>query len=142
MRISRLDKKTTIAKKSNNSKAKSIGEFSNILDSANKDQVTVRLDKMLSDIDRVGKRLISTRSVEDAREYTEKIKEYLELIVKNIYVLKKETGPYSYGIHIRIEVIDEKLDALTKDLIKDQRESIELANRISEIRGLLVDVYK
>ncbi|MEF9951254.1 MAG: YaaR family protein [Clostridium sp.] len=142
MRISNLDKKTTIARKVNNSKTKSIGNFANILDSANKDQVTVQLDEMLKEIDRFGKRLISTRSVEDARQYKEKIKEYLDLIVKNIYVLKKEVGPYNYGVHIRIEVIDEKLDLLTKDLIKEQQESIELANRISEIRGLLVDVYK
>ncbi|MEF9934641.1 MAG: YaaR family protein [Clostridium sp.] len=142
MRISGLEKKATIARKASSSKSKSIANFSNILDSANKEQVTVQLDAMINDIDRVGKKLISTRSVEDAREYKEKIKEYLELIVKNIYILKKETGPYSYGVHIRIEVIDEKLDALTKDLISNQQESIELASRISEIRGLLVDIYK
>lgn len=142
MRISGIDRKPTIGKSKSRSKSEGIGNFSSLLDSANKEQAQIKIDEMLDEIDRIGKKLISTRSVEDAREYKDKIKEYLTLIVKNIYVLKRETGPYSYGVHIRIEVINEKLDQLTKDLIEDQQESIELANRISEIRGLLVDVYK
>ncbi|KMT23097.1 YaaR family protein [Clostridium cylindrosporum] len=142
MRISGIDRKPTIGKSKKKGKTEGIGDFSSLLDTANKEQAKIKIDEMLDEIDKIGKKLISTRSVEDAREYKDKIKEYLNLIVKNIYVLKRETGPYSYGIHIRIEVINEKLDKLTKDLIEKQQESIELANRISEIRGLLVDVYK
>lgn len=142
MRISGVDRKSSIGKSNRKGKSEGVRDFSGALDLANKDQTEIRIDKMIEEIDRIGKKLISTRSVEDAREYKEKIKEYLNLIVKNIYILKKETGPYNYGVHIRIEVINEKLDNLTKDIIEDQQESIEIANRISEIRGLLVDVYK
>lgn len=142
MKISGVDRKSSIGKSNRKGKSEGVRDFSGALDLANKDQTEIRIDKMIEEIDRIGKKLISTRSVEDAKEYKEKIKEYLNLIVKNIYILKKETGPYNYGVHIRIEVINEKLDNLTKDIIEDQQESIEIANRISEIRGLLVDVYK
>lgn len=116
--------------------------FSSSLNLANKEQSEQRLKQMLEDIDKLGKKLTSTRSVGDARAYKLKIQEYLSFIVKNIYVLRREPGPFNYGIHVRIEIINQKLDELTKDLIKEQQETIDLANKIEEIRGLLVDVYK
>ncbi len=138
MRINRVNNRSSIKKV----KGEKTSKFSDILEDTNKEQAKIEINKMLEDIDKIGKKLISTRSVEDARQYKEKIKEYLNLIVKNIYILKKEAGPYNYGVHVRIEIINEKLDKLTKDLIENQQESINLANKISEIRGLLVDVYK
>ena len=116
--------------------------FSMSLNLANKEQSEQRLKEMLDDIDKLGKKLTSTRSVGDAKAYKLKIQEYLTLIVKNIYVLRKEPGPFNYGVHVRIEVINQKLDELTKNLIQEQKETIDLVNKIEEIRGLLVDVYK
>ncbi len=116
--------------------------FSSSLNLANREQSDQRLKQMLDDIDKLGKKLNSTRSVGDARAYKLKIQEYLSFIVKNIYVLRREPGPFNYGIHIRIEIINQKLDELTKELIQEQQETINLANKIEEIRGLLVDVYK
>ncbi len=40
------------------------------------------------------------------------------------------------------KIINEKIDAITKELLEQQRETIELADKIEEIKGLLVDVYK
>jgi uncharacterized protein YaaR (DUF327 family) len=116
--------------------------FSSSLDMANKDQTEHKLKDMLKNIEVAGKKLISTRSVEDAKEYKRKIQDYLSFIVKNIYVLKKEPGPFNYGVHVRIEVINKKLDELTKDIIQAQLETIEIADKIEEIRGLLIDAYK
>lgn len=116
--------------------------FSTSLNLANKEQSEQRLKQMLEDIEKLGKKLTSTRSVGDARAYKLKIQEYLSFIVKNIYVLRREPGPFNYGIHVRIEIINQKLDELTKELIQEQKENIDLANKIEEIRGLLVDVYK
>lgn len=116
--------------------------FSTSLNLANKEQSEQKFKQMLEDIDKLGKKLTSTRSVGDARAYKLKIQEYLTFIVKNIYVLRREPGPFNYGIHVRIEIINQKLDELTKELIQEQKDTIDLANKIEEIRGLLVDVYK
>lgn len=116
--------------------------FSLSLNLANKDQSEQRLKEMLDAIDKLGKKLTSTRSVGDAKAYKLKIQEYLTFIVKNIYVLRREPGPFNYGVHVRIEVINQKLDEITKELINEQKDTIDLVNRIEEIRGLLVDVYK
>lgn len=142
MKISRVEGKNSIQERRVQEKQNAAGGFSSSLDLANREFTEQRLKKMLEDIEKAGKRLLSTRGVSDAQEYRRRIQEYLSFILKNVYVLRKEPGPFNYGIHVRIEVINKKLDELTKDLIDEQRETIELADSIEEIRGLLVDVYK
>lgn len=141
MRVNRINR-TNSADTKQVTKTAVSSSFSAALDLANKDQAEQNLQNMLNEIDKLGKRLIATRSVEDAREYRKKVQEYLNYVVKNAYILKREVGPYSYGLHIKIEIINEKIDAITKELLQQQRETIELADKIEEIKGLLVDVYK
>jgi uncharacterized protein YaaR (DUF327 family) len=142
MKVSGVGNKVQASSSKAKDKIQKIEDFSMSLNLANKEQSEQRLKQMLDDIDKLGKKLTSTRSVGDAKAYKLKIQEYLTLIVKNIYVLRREPGPFNYGIHVRIEVINQKLDELTKNLIQEQKETIDLVNKIEEIRGLLVDVYK
>ncbi|WDU83898.1 YaaR family protein [Caloramator sp. Dgby_cultured_2] len=123
-------------------KTKVDSDFSSALDLANKEQTEGQLQKLLNEIDILGKRLIATRSLEDAKRYKLKVQEYLSFVIKNAYILKREIGPYNYGIHIKIEVINSKIDELTRELIESQKDIINLADRIEEIKGLLIDVYK
>lgn len=142
MKVSRLGGKSEVKGGVRNEKASKSQSFSTSLDLASRDQSEQRLSKMLKDIEEMGKRFISTRSLEDAKEYKKKVQEYLGYIVKNIYILRREPGPFNYGIHTRIEIINQKLDEVTKSLIEEQRETIVIADKIEEIKGLLVDVYK
>ncbi|CDF57808.1 YaaR family protein [Thermobrachium celere] len=141
MRINRINRASSGENKQV-SRTSTAASFSTALDLASKDQTEQNLQRMLNEIDRLGKRLIATRSVEDAREYKKRVQEYLSYVVKNAYVLKREIGPYSYSLHVKIEVINEKVDALTKELLEQHKDTIELADKIEEIKGLLVDVYK
>ena len=43
-----------------------------------------------------------------------------------------------YGI---VRLIDENLDELAQELIKDEQDSIAILNKIGEIRGLLLDIF-
>lgn len=142
MIVSSVLKGKSVNSISSKEKASKSEAFTMALDLAYREQTEQRLMNMLKDIEVIGKRFISTRSVEDAKEYKRKVQDYLSYVVKNIYVLKRETGSFNYGIHVRIEIINKKLDELTRDLIEEQRETIELADKIEEIKGLLVDVYK
>lgn len=142
MKVSGVGNKVQASTSKTKDRISKTESFSTSLNLANKEQTDQRLKEMLDDIEKLGKKLTSTRSVSDARAYKLKIQEYLTFIVKNIYVLRREPGPFNYGIHVRIEIINQKLDELTKELIEEQKDTIDLANRIEEIRGLLVDVYK
>lgn len=145
LKVSNIGRETRLSKPEGTAadRAHSMGQdFSTALDMANRERSQQQLEAMMKRIDRAGKRLITTRSVEDAREYRRSIQEYLSYIVKNAYVLKKETGPFDYGVHTRIEIINQKLDEITKEVIDEQRSTIQLAEKIEELRGLLIDAYK
>lgn len=142
MQINRIDDKKPVQEKKAREKVEKTMDFSTAFDMANKDHDEERLKEMLKDIENLGKKLASTRSIEDAKKYRLKIQEYLSFVIKNIYILRKEPGPFNYGVHVRIEVINKKLDELTKKVIQNQQENIAIATNIEEIRGLLVDVYK
>lgn len=142
MKINNISNKTTSINLAQRNKSVQSGNFSTCLEFANKEQQEEQLKNMLKDIEVLGRKLMSTRSLEDAKEYKKKIQEYLNGIVKNIYVIKKVPGPFNYGVHVKIEVINQKLENLTNELINNQRENLNLADKIEEIKGLLVDVYK
>jgi len=142
MKINNISGKSIQTKSNIKEKKVEGSKFSTMLDLENKEQTEQEIKKMLDDIDIVGKRLASTRSLKDAKEYKKKIQRYLSFVVKNAYKLKKEPGPFNYGIHIKIDVINEKLDEMTKELINKEKDNIDIANKIEEIRGLIVDVYK
>lgn len=143
LKVSRVEGKAGLSKPENTERVHGRGQdFSTAMDMANKERSQQQLEEMMKKIDRAGKRLITTRSVEDAKEYRRNIQEYLVYIVKNAYVLKKETGPFNYGVHTRIEIINKKLDDITREVIEEQKATIQLAEKIEELRGLLIDAYK
>ena len=142
MKINNISGKSIQTKSNIKEKKVEGSKFSTMLDLENKEQTEQEIKKMLDDIDIVGKRLASRRRLKDAKEYKKKIQRYLSFVVKNAYKLKKEPGPFNYGIHIKIDVINEKLDEMTKELINKEKDNIDIANKIEEIRGLIVDVYK
>lgn len=43
-----------------------------------------------------------------------------------------------YGI---IRLIDENLDQLAQELMKDEQDNLAILNTIGEIRGLLLDIF-
>lgn len=43
-----------------------------------------------------------------------------------------------YGI---IRLIDENLDELAQELVKDEQDNLSILNKIGEIKGLLLDIF-
>lgn len=142
MKISRVGDKGHRVGSGGKEKVQRNGEFADLFDMANKEHSENQLFEMLRDIEKLGANLVKTKSLTDAKFYKDKIRDYITYIIKNTYLLKTETSPFSFGIHQRVEIINEKLDELTKGLIEGQREAIDITDRIEEIKGLLVDALK
>lgn len=43
-----------------------------------------------------------------------------------------------YGI---VRLVDEKLDELAQELVKDEKDNLNILSKIGEIRGLLLDIF-
>lgn len=142
MKINRVGSKTQKIEGGSKEKVIKAGSFSDAFDMANRNQSEQELMEMLKDIETLGGRLSKSQTYEDAMQYRNKIKEYLSFILKNAYLVKRDSTSFSFSMHTRVEIINEKLDELTKGLLSQQKEAIDIAHRIDVIQGLLVDVLQ
>lgn len=107
-------------------------------------ELQTRLQGLMEQITMQGERLYKKRDVRDMRKYRGLIKEFLNEIVSRSHSFTRENfldkrGRHRvYGI---IRLIDENLDELAKELVKDEQDNLAILNKIGEIRGLLLDIF-
>lgn len=102
-----------------------------------------RLNLMMQEITMQGDKLVKRMDVTDMRKYREMIKEFMNEIVNRSHKFSRENfldrrGRHRvYGI---IRLVDEKLDELAQELVKEEKDKLAILARVDEIRGLLLDI--
>ena len=103
-----------------------------------------RLSTLMEEITMQGERLSKKRDIRDMKKYRGLIKEFLNEIVNRSHEFSRENfldrrGRHRvYGI---VRLIDEKLDELAQELVKDEKDNLAILAKIGEIRGLLLDIF-
>lgn len=103
-----------------------------------------RLNGLMEEITMQGERLSKKRDIRDMKKYRGLIKEFLNEIVNRSHEFSRENfldrrGRHRvYGI---VRLIDEKLDELAQELVKDEKDNLAILAKIGEIRGLLLDIF-
>ena len=102
------------------------------------------LTNMMEEITRQGEKLAKHRDIKDMKRYRALIKDFLNEVVNRSHAFSRENfldrkGRHRvYGI---IRLIDENLDQLAQELVKDEQDNLAILNKIGEIRGLLLDIF-
>ncbi|MCR5753263.1 MAG: YaaR family protein [Acetatifactor sp.] len=103
-----------------------------------------KLASLMDQITTEGEKLYKRRDVKDMRHYRGLVKEFLNEIVTRSHSFTRENfldrrGRHRvYGI---IRLVDENLDQLAQELMKDEQDHLAILNKIGEIRGLLLDIF-
>ena len=103
-----------------------------------------RLNLMFQDITMQGKKISKHMDVRDMKHYRTLIKDFLNEVVNRSHKFSRENfldrrGRHRvYGI---IRLIDENLDSLAEELMKEEKDHIAILGRIDEIRGMLLDIF-
>ena len=103
-----------------------------------------KLQTLMEEITMQGEKLSKRRDVKDMRRYRGLIKDFLNEVVTHSHSFSRENfldrrGRHRvYGI---IRLIDENLDQLAQELMKDEKDNLAILNKIGEIRGLLLDIF-
>lgn len=103
-----------------------------------------RLNLMMQEITMQGNKIAKRMDVRDMKRYRSMIKEFMNEVVSRSHSFSRENfldrrGRHRvYGI---IRMVDETLDALAQELVKDEKDHIAILNKIGEIRGLLLDIF-
>lgn len=103
-----------------------------------------RLNLMMEEIVMQGDKIVKRMDVRDMRRYRTLIKEFMNEIVNRSHKFSRENfldrrGRHRvYGI---IRLMDEKLDELAQELVKEECDKIAILAKVDEIRGLLLDIF-
>ncbi len=107
-------------------------------------ELQARLQNLMEEITMEGEKLAKRRDVKDMRHYRGLVKEFLNEVVTRSHSFSRENfldrrGRHRvYGI---IRLVDENLDQLAQELMKDEKDNLAILNKIGEIRGLLLDIF-
>lgn len=107
-------------------------------------ELQARLQGLMEEITMQGEKLAKKRDVKDMKHYRGLVKEFLNEVVTRSHSFSRENfldrrGRHRvYGI---IRLVDENLDQLAQELMKDEKDNLAILNRIGEIRGLLLDIF-
>lgn len=102
-----------------------------------------RLSLLMEDIIQQGKKLSKHMDVRDMKKYRQLIKDFMNEIVNRSHKFSRENFLDRRGRHRvygMIKLIDQNLDELAAELIKEEKDNIEILNKIDEIRGILLDI--
>lgn len=116
--------------------------FSDSFNEAYKSKTKEELQEYINEIKKKGNRLTITQNYVDVLNYKKLIKDYLKAVVDYTYSLNKNTSFWETQYFTTIETINDKLEELTKDIIYEQKENMDIASTIDNIQGLLIDIYK
>jgi uncharacterized protein YaaR (DUF327 family) len=103
------------------------------------------LEKYLDTVHEIGERLKNDPTLRSVQEYKKAVRDFLKLVVGLCYKVEEKTS--SKGVldrkkYTQIQVIDEKLERLAAEVMRTQRDQLDILKRVDEIYGALVDLLQ
>ena len=102
-----------------------------------------KLTNLMNDIAIQGKLLSEHMDIRDMKRYRGLVKDFLNEVVNRSHKFSRENFLDRRGRHRvygMIKLVDEKMDELATALVQDERDHLDILNRVDEIRGLLLDI--
>ena len=107
-------------------------------------ELAERLSNLMGEITEQGEKIKKRRDIQDMRRYRSLIKVFMNEVVNRSHKFSRENFLDRRGRHRvygMVRLVDEKLDQIASELIKDEQDLLLIMNNIDEIRGLLLDIF-
>ncbi|MDF2947907.1 MAG: hypothetical protein K0S51_2586 [Bacillales bacterium] len=103
-----------------------------------------QLTRLISEIEQQGTRVSRSRTFKDLSRFKSLVKRFMQEAVEYGLDLNQSSGwsleGYSRTLST-VELIDEKLIELTESVLDKHKNSIDILEKIGEIKGLLINIY-
>ena len=102
-----------------------------------------KLGSLMDEITAQGERIAKHMDVTDMKKYRSLVKEFMNEVVTHSHEFSRENfldrrGRHRvYGI---VRLVDKNLDDLARELVKDEKDTLTILNKVGEIQGLLLDI--
>ena len=107
-------------------------------------ELAERLNAMMGEITEQGEKIKKRRDIRDMKNYRALVKDFMNEVVNRSHKFSRENFLDKRGRHRvygMIRLVDEKLDIIASELIKDEQDIMLIMGSIDEIRGLLLDIF-
>ena len=115
-----------------------------LLSTIEEQELQSSLALMMEDITQQGNKLGKRMDIRDMKLYRKLIQEFMNEIASHSHKFSRENfldkkGRHRvYGI---VKQVNQTLDELAAELLKDEKDHITILSKIDEIRGLLLDIF-
>ena len=120
------------------------GDFKFTLASAIDDaDLKEKLKGLIENIDKQGKRIAEHMDIKDMKQYRSLVKDFINEVVNRSHKFSRENFLDRRGRHRvygMVKLVDENLDELAQELVKDEKDHLAIVGKIDDIRGLLLDI--
>lgn len=102
-----------------------------------------KLSGLMDEINKQGDKIAKHMDIQDMKKYRGLIKDFMNEVVNRSHEFSRENFLDRKGRHRvygMIRQVDDNLDSLAKELVKDEKDHIAILGHIDEIRGLLLDI--
>lgn len=118
--------------------------FGDVLVKQGSKMQTEQLTRLLGDISSAGDRVARSRNLRELARFKMLVKRFLQETVEYGMELKQSHTWNRFGEGRRLKIIntiDERLIELAQDILDEEKDSIDLLDKIGEIKGLLINLY-
>ena len=102
-----------------------------------------RINNLVNQILEQGEKLAKKMDIRELKKYKKLISEFLDEAVDNSHKFSKESfmdRRGRYKVYGTIKKINEELEGLTKDVLSEEKDNINILQRLEDIRGLILDI--
>ncbi len=101
------------------------------------------LETLLDEVHETGDRLKENPSVDLVQAYKKAVRDFVHFVVERSFSVEQKTSGRNIlkrNAYFRVSVIDESLEKLAAEILRNQRDNLEILRRVDEINGMLVDL--
>lgn len=102
-----------------------------------------KLSGLMKDIEEQGAKIAKHMDIRDMKRYRNLVKEFMNEVTANSHEFSRENfldrrGRHRvYGI---VKEVDKSLDELAQELLKNEKDNLEILKKVDDIRGMLLDI--
>ncbi|GEM_PF-1777029 len=103
------------------------------------------LNELADEIDKAGKEFVEKPLYANLVKYKMLIQRFMGIVIKSSYEVQQKLGKKSLTedkMYSVVKKIDKELEQLSESVLNKNIDKIKLIDKLDEIRGLLIDLYK
>ena len=103
------------------------------------------LEPLLDAVHEAGDKLKGNPTVDLVQGYKKAVRDFVHYVIERSYSIEQKSSGRNIlkrNIYYRVAVIDESLERLAAEILRNQRDKLEILRRVDEINGMIIDLLR